>query len=173
MDVVAPGVEGQVLPCGQAVVDAEEVGHVADVVAGGVRVTRHLDTVDHGAPRGGFQQGGKDAEGRRLAGTVGADEAEDLAVGHLEAEAGQGIEVGIALGEVLDKDGRGGAVPVTHAEGARSPLTSMVPSSAELLVVWARTRSNPSGDTWSPGAVTSVACETDRGRGSHVEVRKL
>src|SRR5260370_398493 len=96
-----------------------------------------LDAVGHGAPGRGCQQGGEDAERRCLAGTVGADEAEDLAVGHLEAQAGQGVEVGVAFGQVLDEDGRGGAVPATHVEGARSPLTSIVPSSAELLVVWA------------------------------------
>ena len=55
------------------------VGHEGQPPLGGDRVGDDVVAVDRDAPGGRPQNAGKGAERRRLAGAVGADEADDLA----------------------------------------------------------------------------------------------
>ena len=64
-----------------------------DVVAGDVRV-----------PAGRVDQRAQDADGRRLAGAVGPEEAERLARRDLEVDSGDRLDVAVALLEVTNLD---------------------------------------------------------------------
>ena len=106
-DVVAGGEEVEILPDLHVVVDAEEVGHVADGAADGDRLFG--DGVA-GNPRlagGRPQQRGQDAHRRRLARAVGADEAEDGPLLDAEGQVFDGGQVAVALGDALEFDQRG------------------------------------------------------------------
>src|SRR4028119_365108 len=84
MGVVLPGPGGPVGP-GRADRAARVAG---DVVA------------ESGLAPGGLEQGGQDLDGRALAGAVGADEAEAVALVDLQVQVGQRHERAVALGEV-------------------------------------------------------------------------
>src|SRR5207245_27971 len=77
----------------------------------------------------------------------------------------------VALGQAVDDDRRG---PVGAHAVPRSPLMSITgenwtpPASA-----CTRTRTAPSGETWSAGDGTGTAWPIVRVIGSHVDVRKL
>ena len=58
------------------------------------------------SPRVGRAQALEDLDGRRLAGAVRAEQAEDLAAGDLEVDAVDGDEVAVALGQAADADHR-------------------------------------------------------------------
>ena len=99
-NLVGDGEEVQKLPDLHAVVDAEVVGHVADAFADADRILRDAVAVDDAFAGGGAEQRGEKADGRALAGAVGADEAEHLAGADLEIQIGDGHEVAVDLGEV-------------------------------------------------------------------------
>ena len=65
-----------------------------------------LDVVaeDEGLPSGGCVKGGQQADRRRLPGSVGTQEAEDGAGGHLKGEAVEGDEIAEALDKPLAAD---------------------------------------------------------------------
>jgi hypothetical protein len=65
------------------------------------RVGHDVETVDERRARGGLGEGGEDADGRRLARAVVAEEAEDAAGGHLEVEVAERPELAEALAEAL------------------------------------------------------------------------
>ena len=83
-DPVAGGEELEVLVDAQVVVDAEHVGHVAEPPAHVAGAVGGVVPEDRQRPDVGSQQGGDHRERRRLAGPVGADEAEDRARRHGE-----------------------------------------------------------------------------------------
>ena len=56
---------------------------------------------------GGSQQGGDHAQRRRLAGTVGTEQAVDDAGGDLQVEAVDGGEGAESPGQTIGRDGRG------------------------------------------------------------------
>ena len=116
--VVAAREEVEVLPDPQVVVDAVEVGHVADPAAHLDGVLGDGDPAHQRLPGGRGEQGGQDAHGGRLARAVGADEAVDLARADEEVDAGQRQLVVVALGEAarLDHRGRHRRLPSTFAE---------------------------------------------------------
>ena len=62
-------------------------------VGGSHRIARGLDAEDLGAPRRRSDQVEQDAHGRRLAGAVGPEEPEDLALGDLEVQLGDAAMV--------------------------------------------------------------------------------
>ena len=101
---VAGGVELEVLGGGQPVVDAEEVGHVADQVADLARILGDRDAGHGGVAGVGRAQRGQDPDGGRLARPVGTDEAEDLALGDGEGDLVQGDPAPELLVEALDRD---------------------------------------------------------------------
>ena len=79
VDAIRGGEKLQVLDHLHVVIDAEQVGHVADQAADflGVRVDRMA--ADIRLAPGRVEQRGEHPHRRRLAGAVGADEAEDIA----------------------------------------------------------------------------------------------
>ena len=94
-----PGHEAQVLDAGQQLVDRRELPGEADRRAdlGGLR-----DHVLAGDVRGagvGLQQRGQDADGRGLAGAVGAEEGEHLARCDVEVDAVEHGEVAVGLAQ--------------------------------------------------------------------------
>ena len=102
------GEELEVLADGDAVVDAGVVGHVADGAAHRLGIDRDVDAIDLDAPGHGLEQRRHDADGRGLAGAVGADEAEDLARPHVEGDVAEDVEVAEAVPEVAHADRRRG-----------------------------------------------------------------
>ena len=104
-DVLAPGevlVDGGVLP-GQPDDPPHRLG-----------LLDHVVTEDGGVPRVGAQDGGEDAHGRRLAGAVGAEQAEDGALLDVQRDAVERAHVapGEHLDEVVRLHGEGGNI--TH-----------------------------------------------------------
>src|SRR5918992_4125083 len=73
--------------------------------------------VDLDPARRRVDQSGDDLQRRGLSATAGADDAGELALGHVEAEAAQGADTGELLGEVDDADGGLPSVrtPVGHS----------------------------------------------------------
>ena len=78
-DLVRVGEELEVLAHGDALVDAGVIGHVADDLAHRLRIDGDVEPVDLDAAGHRLEQRRHDADRRRLAGAVRADEAEDLA----------------------------------------------------------------------------------------------
>jgi hypothetical protein len=99
------GEELEVFAHGEAVVDAGVVGHVADAAAYLLRVERDVDPVDLHATGHRLEQRGHDPDGGGLAGAVGADEAEDLAVVDVEGDVAQDVERPEAVPEVTHANG--------------------------------------------------------------------
>ncbi len=62
------------------------------------------EAVDGGAPGGGGDQADERAQGGRLAGSVGTEEADDLALVDVEAQVVDGPHGAEVLGEVLNRD---------------------------------------------------------------------
>src|SRR5205823_92330 len=76
--------EVEVLLHGQIAVKRESLRDVADVAAHLFAFARDVETVDDGAPGGGNEQPAEDADQRRLARAVRAEEAEDLPARYLQ-----------------------------------------------------------------------------------------
>src|SRR4029078_11206887 len=66
------------------------LGDIPDGPANTVGVGAQVVPGDGGAPRGGLQQRGEHAQRCRLAGSVGAEEPDDLAGGHREVNTAHG-----------------------------------------------------------------------------------
>src|SRR5439155_9384450 len=77
---VQPRLVDELLAGGHLVPGAAALRHVADPPADGVRRAAQVQPGDAGATTVGLDQRGEHAQGRALAGAVGAEEAEDLAV---------------------------------------------------------------------------------------------
>src|SRR5262245_42279599 len=76
--------------------------HVADAAADLEGVPEDVETVDGGGAGGGRQEAGEDAHGGRLAGAVGAKEADDAATRHVEGDITNGGVIAVELGELFD-----------------------------------------------------------------------
>ena len=98
---------GDRLGARQAVVQVELTGQIPDAPVDGDRVDGRLDAEDH-RPAGGWpDQVQQDPHRRRLAGAVGAKEAEDLAFGDVEVQFRDAPMGAIGLGQSLDLDDGG------------------------------------------------------------------
>src|SRR5204862_742301 len=104
---VHPAEEADVLVHGQVLVERETLRHVADAALDAFRIAPHVGAAYDGGARGGPQQSAQHADGGGLAGTVAAEEAEDLAGAHVERHVIDGHEVAEALREIADLDGVG------------------------------------------------------------------
>ena len=93
-DPVAAGEEVQVLPDLHVVVDPEAVRHEPEDAPHVVGVPTDRRAGDLGVTGVGHEQGREDPQRRRLAGAVGPDEAEDLALLDVEIEAADGERAG-------------------------------------------------------------------------------
>ncbi len=103
---VEVGEEVQVLGDREGSVESEALRDVADARAQTLRFPGHVAPEHRGAAARGFQQRGQDLQQGRLAGAVGADEAEHLAWTYLEVDAVDGDELPEASGELTGLDDR-------------------------------------------------------------------
>ena len=93
---VEPGDEAHQLAAGQPVVEERGVGDVAEEPLGGERLVLDVVAADQRPAGGRPLETGEHLDRRRLAGAVGAEEAEELALGDRElevADGGLGAEV--------------------------------------------------------------------------------
>ena len=112
-DAVELGVDAEVLFDGEVGVAGERLGNDADHAANRIGILGHIVAGDDGLAAGEGNQRGHHADQRALARAVGAEQAEDLALGDREADALDGFKVAVALDDVLDRNGRlRSAVPV-------------------------------------------------------------
>jgi hypothetical protein len=169
LDPVGGGEEFEVLDHLHVVVDAEEVGHVAD---------RPADVLGRGVDRvaadgrlapGRVQERGEDAHGRRLARAVGADEAVDVPLLQAQVEAVQGVQVAVHLRQVVRLDHgaclRSGRDGETTPSAGRVWAASGTPQQFSAL----RAREEPSFGRASrplPRLTAAWNCGRDWGRAS-------
>ena len=140
-DAVAAPEEVEVLPDPQVVVDAVEVGHVADPTPHLDRVGHDVDAADQRLARGRRQQGGQHLHGGRLAGAVRADQAVDLPGADHQVDAGHRQLVVVALDQAARLDDRRhrAITPVIRAPAK----TETWPKSAGIPDPVIRTRMRP------------------------------
>ncbi len=98
--LVDAGDEVEVLEHRQVLVEAEALRHVADLAADFVRLGD--DVVAEALARAavGLEEAAEHADGRRLAAAVGPEKAADLALGDLQVQALDHLEVAEALAQV-------------------------------------------------------------------------
>ena len=104
--VVDVGVEAHVLVGGEAVVEGRVLEDEADGLADGVPLGGDVVAGDSGAAGGRAHEGAEDVDGGGLAGAVRAEEAEYLALLHLEADVVDGGKGAEAFAEAGDFYGR-------------------------------------------------------------------
>ncbi len=89
----SPGEGGQLveqpLP-GEAVPERDPAGQIADAPTDLHRIALDVATQDRGTPRGRVEESEQQSDGGRLAGAVGAEEAEDLALVDRDVEIDEG-----------------------------------------------------------------------------------
>ena len=98
--------EGQVVVGDHVVVERRILGHIADALADSERLLAHVHAIDEDGAFGRGQVAGDDLHRRRLAGAVGAEEAEDFALLHLERNGVDGALGAVGLGESAYLDHR-------------------------------------------------------------------
>src|SRR6185437_113568 len=118
-DPVELGVEAQVLLGAEVAVEGLVLEDEADVAAHVVAGGGDVEAGDLGRPVARLGQRAEHVDRRRLAGAVGAEEAEDLAGLDLEVHAFDGFEIAEAFAEVFDGDG-------CHS-GEKSPAGALSP----------------------------------------------
>ena len=121
VDPIGGREELQVFDHPHVVVDAENVGHVADrpTDLAGMRVDRVAADVGLSPCRG--EERGEDADRGRLSGAVGPDEAEKIPLFKFQVERLEGVEVAIFLGQVDCFDH--GNNPLEEAAGPEAAAT--------------------------------------------------
>ncbi len=78
-NLVTGAKEIEILGHFHVLVHAEEIRHVTDDVADGIRIAHHVVAQHEGLARGRSQERGKDAQRRGLACAIGTDEAKKVA----------------------------------------------------------------------------------------------
>src|SRR5688500_10859358 len=86
-------------------------------------IHRDVDAADLDAAARGTQNAGDHPEGRRLAGAIGAEKAEQLAARHFQVDARDGGEVSVLLGELCDFDHRVSITSILRLPMRRSSST--------------------------------------------------
>ena len=122
-----PPVQGEQLAAGLARVEARLLQRDADPPRGRRRGRAATSTPgDLGAAGGDRQQRRQHPHGRRLAGAVRAEEAEDLAGADLEVDAADGLDRALAPVVVLDQPlGQHGRAPVlVHLRSCSSRISA-------------------------------------------------
>jgi hypothetical protein len=99
-------VEPQVLLRAQGLVERRLLEDQSDGAADVVPVSDDVEAVDRGTSRRRPEQRAQHADRGRLAGPVRPQEAEDIALGHLEAHALHRLELPEPANEVVDVDHR-------------------------------------------------------------------
>jgi len=116
------GGEDEVLPGGQAIVQAGVLGEHTGPSAHGVTVDRGIQAQDRGPPRVGGQHSVEEADGRGLARPVGPEQRQDLARGDIEGQVVDGPLGPEGLGQALGPDGR--VDPRVDRRGEQHPVPS-------------------------------------------------
>ena len=93
--------QAQVLACAHVAVEGRHFDEAADVAQGLFLLARHLVVEHLREAAGRVDEAADHADGGRLAGAVGAEEAEDVAAPDREAEVIYGKSVAKALGELM------------------------------------------------------------------------
>ena len=89
---VEPRLEDELAATRLGRIGGTALGHVADAAADLGGVARQVDARDPGVARRRADERREHAQRRRLAGAVGAEEAEDLAGADLEVDAAHGLD---------------------------------------------------------------------------------
>jgi len=100
------GDESQVRAHVERVVQWRALGHVADATGGLDVLGGHIVPGHRHSPGGGRGEAGDQSHGRRLASTVGTEEADDLAAIHGEGHVADDGVRAVPLGDGLEDDGR-------------------------------------------------------------------
>jgi len=103
-DGVGVGVEAQVLLGAQVVVERRLLEHQSDRAAHVAPLQEDIEAVDHRRAGRWAQQRAEHVDGRRLAGAVRPEEAEQLALAHLERDARHRLERPEATRQGADLD---------------------------------------------------------------------
>ncbi len=90
--VIGGGEEMQILADREVFVEAEVIGHIADLAADGGRITADFDAVDFHPAEQRHLQRRQHANRGRLAGSVGADEAEHFSLGNRKRNPADGLD---------------------------------------------------------------------------------
>ena len=105
VEAVQPAEEPDVLVDCQQFIQGEPLGHVADAALHLLGIAAHVDAADDRGAGGRLEQAAEHADGRRLAGAVGAEEAEDFSLLHIEADVIDGHEPAEASRQIANDDG--------------------------------------------------------------------
>ena len=95
--VVEPADHVEVLEPGEVLVDGGVLAGEPDPAAYLGRVGQHVDAGDLGPAGVGAQQRGEDAHRGRLAGAVGPEQPQHGALGHLQVDAVERLDVAVVL----------------------------------------------------------------------------
>ena len=98
--------ELEVLAPRELAVERRVLEDQADARANRALILANIETGDLRDSRGGSDQRAKDADGRRLAGAVRAQETEDLAGMDVKVDASHGLDLAVGLDEVTNADHR-------------------------------------------------------------------
>ncbi len=104
VDAVGGGEEFEVLDNLHVVINAEEIGHVADEAADFLGVAIDRVAADIGLAVSRVEQRGQDFHRGRFARAVGTDEAKQIPRGQIELDGLDGVEVAVFFGEVVGAD---------------------------------------------------------------------
>ena len=119
----------EVLEAGEVLVDRGVLAGEPDARAQRRRLLDDVEARDARAARVGLEQRGEDAHGGRLAGAVGAEQAEDGALARLQVDPVERDDVPVRLGEALSDDGWFGHRP-------SNVLVASADMSGEALLDW-------------------------------------
>src|SRR5215217_9359706 len=108
VDAVQLAVEAQVLLGRQVGVEGRLLEDQADVAANLVPLAGDVEAGHRGRAGGRLGQGAEDLDGGRLAGAVGAEEPEGLPRPDVQVDAGNGLDLLVALDQPAHGDGRRG-----------------------------------------------------------------
>ncbi len=143
---IGAGEEVEVLGDRQLAVERELLRHVADALARRGARRAQVDAGDAQRAAGRRQQAAEHAEGGRLAGAVGAEQAEDLAGLDLEADVVDGGEGAELAHQIADLDGVVAVVgapcvrPSESDRGAAAPRSPAVQQHHEAVLEARRDR---------------------------------
>ena len=153
---VQPPDHVEVLEAREVLVDRGVLAREADACLDALGVARDVDPGDLGGAAVGLEQGREDAHGGGLARPVGAEQAQDGALGHRQVEAGQRLDPFVALDEPGGPDHVGHQLPLRPVFRDGTPgddhaLSRRQNSSSEGM------RSGPPGEL-SPGGSWRGSC---------------
>src|SRR3990172_452989 len=139
-DLVARGEEVQVLPHLHVVIDAKEVRHVSDQTPDSARILADRVTRHPGVAAARSQQRRQHANSAGLAGSVWADETEQIPLVDRQVQVFDRSQLAIGLAQIADfHEGAHGSRTRVKAESSK--LTTTPPSA------WTRRRISASGPT--------------------------